>query len=161
MGAVGAPGRASGWPTARPLRSHRFSLDTGMWPVSNACSGDPGEVADGDGDAHPGNPGCRGLALPEVSEVAERRQRRISWPVLRLLAPWAPLGHGRAPSSGADRIQTWRFPMTFYGTAPNIQDVTAKTNTHLRHGTRVPTMIDAAVLHQTAFTRGNIPELYL
>jgi hypothetical protein len=24
--------------------------------------------------------------------------------------------------------------MTFYGTAPNIQDVTAKTNTHLRHG---------------------------
>ena len=51
--------------------------------------------------------------------------------------------------------------MTFPGTAPNIQDVTAKTNTHLRHGTRVPTMIDAAVLHQTAFTRGNTPELYL
>jgi len=30
----------------------------------------------------------------------------------------------------------------------------------LRHGTRVPTMIDAAVLHQTAFTRRNHPELY-
>ena len=66
-----------------------------------------------------------------------------------------------APKLRADRIQTWRFPMTFYGTAPNIQDVTAKTNTHLRHGTRAPTMIDAAVLHQTAFTRGNTPELYL
>ena len=50
--------------------------------------------------------------------------------------------------------------MTFSGTAPNIQDVTAKTNTRLRHGTRVPTMIDAAVLHQTAFTRRNHPELY-
>ena len=47
--------------------------------------------------------------------------------------------------------------MTFCGTAPNIQDVTAKTNTHLRHGTRVTTMIDAAVLHQTAFTRAIPP----
>jgi hypothetical protein len=51
--------------------------------------------------------------------------------------------------------------MAFAGTAPNIQDVTAKTKRNLWHGTRVASMIDAAVLHQTAFSRGNTPELYL
>jgi hypothetical protein len=37
--------------------SRRFSLITGMRPVSNACSGEPGEVPDEEVNAHLGNPG--------------------------------------------------------------------------------------------------------
>ena len=37
--------------------SRRFSLDTGMRPVSNACSGGVGEAPDDEVNAHLGNPG--------------------------------------------------------------------------------------------------------
>ena len=53
----GPSGRPDGHPACRPLRSRRFSLDTGMRPVSNACSGEPGEVPDNEVNAHLGNPG--------------------------------------------------------------------------------------------------------
>jgi len=41
----------------RPLQSRRFFLDKGMRPVSNACSGEPGEVPDDEVNAHLGNLG--------------------------------------------------------------------------------------------------------
>ena len=47
----------SGHPARRPLRSRRFSLDTGLRPVSDACSGEPREVPDNEVNAHLGNPG--------------------------------------------------------------------------------------------------------
>jgi hypothetical protein len=53
----GPSGRSDGHPACRPLRSRRFSLDTGMRPVSNACSGQPGEVPDDEVNSHLGNPG--------------------------------------------------------------------------------------------------------
>jgi hypothetical protein len=39
----GPSGRSDGHPACRPLRSRRFSLDTGMRLASNASSGEPGE----------------------------------------------------------------------------------------------------------------------
>ena len=39
--------------------SHRFSLDSGMRPVSNGCTGEPGEVPDDELNAHLGNAGSR------------------------------------------------------------------------------------------------------
>ena len=39
-------------------QSHRFFLDTGIRRVSNACSGEPGDVPDDQVIAHLGNPGC-------------------------------------------------------------------------------------------------------
>jgi hypothetical protein len=53
----GPPGRPVGHPACRPLRPRRFSMDTGMRPVSKAFSGDPGEVPDGTVSAHLGNRG--------------------------------------------------------------------------------------------------------
>src|SRR5262249_44536900 len=47
------------WFADRP-RSRRYSLDTGVRPVSNSYSGGPGEIPDAGVDAHPGNPGCSG-----------------------------------------------------------------------------------------------------
>jgi hypothetical protein len=49
--------RSDGPPACRPPRSRRFSLDTGMRRVSNASSGEPGEVPDYEVSAHLGNPG--------------------------------------------------------------------------------------------------------
>ncbi|HWA61026.1 MAG TPA: peptidoglycan recognition family protein [Caulobacteraceae bacterium] len=51
--------------------------------------------------------------------------------------------------------------MGFVGTAPNLQDMTDKTSVALRKGTRTPSIVDAAVLHQTSYTRGSTPNLYL
>jgi hypothetical protein len=51
--------------------------------------------------------------------------------------------------------------MATFGTAPNLQDMTALTNVALRKSTRVASDVDAAVLHQTAFSRGNTANLYL
>ena len=50
-------GASDGYPACRPLRSRRFSLDTGIQLVSNACLGKPGEVPDNEVNAHLGNPG--------------------------------------------------------------------------------------------------------
>ena len=55
MGAVGVFGRASGVPDA-PI-SPTYPLDTGIRPASNTCSGEPGMIADGQVNAHLGNPG--------------------------------------------------------------------------------------------------------
>jgi len=33
-----------------------YPLDTGIWPESNTCSGDPAEVAGSEVNAHLGNP---------------------------------------------------------------------------------------------------------
>ena len=56
----GPSGRPDGHPACPPHRSRRFSLDTGMRRVSNASSGDPGEVPDEEINAHLGNPGSMG-----------------------------------------------------------------------------------------------------
>jgi hypothetical protein len=53
----GPSGRSDGHPACRPPRSRRFSLDTEMRRVSNASSGEPGEVPDNEVNAHLGNPG--------------------------------------------------------------------------------------------------------
>ncbi len=53
----GRRGVRSGIRLADRSESRRFSLDTGMRPVSNACSGEPGEVPDDEVNAHLGNPG--------------------------------------------------------------------------------------------------------
>ena len=55
----GPSGRPDGHPARRPLRSRRVFLDTGMRPLSNACSGEPGEYPDSEVNAHLGNPGLR------------------------------------------------------------------------------------------------------
>ena len=52
-------GRPDGHPACRPLRIRRFSLDAGMRRVSNASSGEPGEVQDHEVNSHLGNPGSR------------------------------------------------------------------------------------------------------
>ena len=49
--------RPVGHPACRPRRFRHFSLDTGMRRVSNACSGEPGEVPDEEVNAQLGNPG--------------------------------------------------------------------------------------------------------
>ena len=53
-GAVAALGRH---PARRPPRSRHFSLDTGTRRVSNARSGEAGDVPDDEVNAHLGNPG--------------------------------------------------------------------------------------------------------
>lgn len=53
----GPPGRPVGPPAGRPLQIRRFFFDTGMRPVSDACSRAPGEAPDNEVDAHLGNPG--------------------------------------------------------------------------------------------------------
>jgi hypothetical protein len=47
----------NGPPACRPRQSRRLLLDPGMRLVSNACSGEPDEVADNKVNAHLGNPG--------------------------------------------------------------------------------------------------------
>ncbi len=54
---TGPSGRRFRHLACRLPRSRRFSLDPGMRPVSNACSGEPGEVPDDEVNAHLGNPG--------------------------------------------------------------------------------------------------------
>src|SRR5262245_34417311 len=46
------PARPVGYPACRPLRICHFSLDSGMQPVSNLFSGEPGEVPDNEINAH-------------------------------------------------------------------------------------------------------------
>jgi hypothetical protein len=46
-----------GRPAWRPLRIRHFSLDAGMPRVSNARSGEPGEIPDEEVNADLGNPG--------------------------------------------------------------------------------------------------------
>jgi hypothetical protein len=53
----GRRGARTGIRLCRSPRSHRFSLDMGMRRVSNACSGEPGEVPDEEVNAQLGNPG--------------------------------------------------------------------------------------------------------
>jgi hypothetical protein len=49
---------SDGYPACRPLRSSPiFFLDSGMPPMPNACSGEPGEVPDDEVNAHLRNPG--------------------------------------------------------------------------------------------------------
>ena len=57
----GPSGQPVGHPACRPRRFRRFFLDTGMRPVSNACSGTPGGVPDDEINAHLGNPGLENL----------------------------------------------------------------------------------------------------
>jgi len=52
----GPLGRSDGHPACRPLRSRRFSLDTGMRRVSNASSGESGKVPDNEVNTHLRNP---------------------------------------------------------------------------------------------------------
>ena len=52
----GPSGHSDGHPACRPLRPRRFSFDAGMRQVSNACSGEPVEVVDGEVNTHLGNP---------------------------------------------------------------------------------------------------------
>ena len=60
---TGPPGRSVEHPACRPLRSRRFFLNTSIRPVSNASSGESGEVPEDVVDAHLGNlPGKRGHA---------------------------------------------------------------------------------------------------
>ena len=54
---TGPPGRRFRHLARWLPRSRRFSLDLGMRPVSNACSGEPGEVPNDEVNAHLGNPG--------------------------------------------------------------------------------------------------------
>ena len=54
---------SDGHPACRPRRSRRFSLDTGMRLVSNASSGEPGEVPGDEVNAHLGNPGSIRLGI--------------------------------------------------------------------------------------------------
>src|SRR5215208_5206076 len=49
---TGPLGRSDGHRACRPLRIRRFPLDTAMPRVSNACSGEPGEVPDNEVNAH-------------------------------------------------------------------------------------------------------------
>jgi hypothetical protein len=43
---------------------------------------------------------------------------------------------------------------------PTLIDMTTKSNMTLRKGKRVSSQIDTLVLHQTAKSRGNVPDLY-
>jgi hypothetical protein len=54
---TGPSGRLFRHLACRPPQSRRFVLDTGMRPVPNASSGEPGEVPDDEVNAHLGNPG--------------------------------------------------------------------------------------------------------
>src|SRR3954462_2541285 len=54
--AVYRGGRSASRPAGRPGFS-AYPLDRGIRPASNASSGDPSEVADGEVKAHLGNPG--------------------------------------------------------------------------------------------------------
>ena len=53
---TGPSGRLFRRLACRPPQTRRFSLDTGMRPVSNACPGESGEVPDVEVNAHLGNP---------------------------------------------------------------------------------------------------------
>src|SRR3954470_13107791 len=55
--AVDRGDRSASRPAGRPGFS-AYPLDRGIRPASNAGSGDPSEVADGEVKAHLGNPGC-------------------------------------------------------------------------------------------------------
>ena len=63
----GPSGRRTGIRLADRSDLADFPLDTGMRPVSNACSGEPGEVPDDEVNAHLGNPG---LTLRRISCAA-------------------------------------------------------------------------------------------
>jgi len=61
-----------------PAQSRRFSLDTGMRPVSNACSVEPGEVPHNEVNAHlMRNPG---VYYPLNSVIGARFNRRSGRP---------------------------------------------------------------------------------
>ena len=51
--------------------------------------------------------------------------------------------------------------MQTYGTFPNLQDKTDVSDKTLKKGVRLAGNVDAAILHQTAFSRGNNPSSYL
>ena len=53
----GRRGARTGIYLCRSPRSRRFSLDLGIRRMSNACSGEPGEVPDEEVNAQLGNPG--------------------------------------------------------------------------------------------------------
>ncbi len=55
QGSIKAFDRAPGPPDVPPCSD--YPLDAGIRPASNTCSGDPGEVAEGEVNAHLGNPG--------------------------------------------------------------------------------------------------------